>query len=357
MPARSQNLKVGIGFKRQTNTGDVATTAAELQAALTAAELWSLGNSSFSIPFPEFTQENDAAFFGKGNEWSTQVFPTSIGIPWTWDYHLTSQNWAQVICFALGKITESTPGVGAAQYVVTPQDPGVTGVNLPATTVVADILAGGALEILDIAAVGMVCSGFSLKLQRGPGLQNSQLSSTWMGCGKYVNNSGIVVPAATVEQRLGAGSATALTINGVNYIANARFVDLDFSYQNNPIVGYYPGSGSQSGFDIAGRMRMGTRAATLSWQVELEAGSTELADLLAGTEGTATLTIDGPIIVGAIPHKAQVVFHRTRNRAYSMGEVDGFVTARVDTEIMYHASNGLLTATAITTKALIGTEA
>jgi hypothetical protein len=357
MPARSQNLKVGIGFKRQTGTGEVATTATELQTALTAAELWSLGDSSFSIPFPEFTQENDAAFFGKGHEWSTQVFPTSISIPWSWDYHLTSQNWAQVICFALGKIVESTPGVGATQYVVTPQEPGVTGVNLPATTIVADILAGGALEILDIAAVGVVCAGFSLKLQRGPGLQNTQISSQWMGCGKYVNNSGVVVPAATVEQRLGAGSATAITINGVNYIANARFVDLDFSYQNNPIVGFYPGSGSQSSFDIAGRMRMGTRSATLSWQVELEADSDELADLLAGTEGTATITIEGPTIVSAIKHTAQIVLHRTRNRAYKMGEVDGFVTARVDTEIMYHASNGLMTLTAITTQALIGAEA
>lgn len=357
MPARSQNLKVGIGFKRQTNTGEVATTAAELQTALTAAELWSLGNSTFSIPFPEFTQEDNAPFFGKGDEWATQVFPTSIRIPYTWDFHLTSQNWAQVICFALGKITESTPGVGASQYLAIPQDPGVTGVNLPATTIVGDILAGGALEILDIAAVGVVCSGFNLKLQRGPGLQNTQLTSTWLGCGKYVNNSGIVVPAATVEQRLGAGSATALTINGVNYIANARFVDLDFGFQNNPIEGYYPGSGQQSGFDIMGRIRMGTRTANLTWQVELEAGSTELADLLAGTEGVTTLTIEGPVIVSAIKHTAEVVMHRTRHKAYKMGEVDGFVTAQVETSIMKHASNGLLTAKAITTQALIGAEA
>lgn len=357
MPARTQELAIGIGFKRQTNTGELATTAAELQTALTAAELWQLGIGSFAPPFPEFTQESDAQFFGKGHEFATQVFPTSIGIPWNWDFHLTSQNFAQLIAFAVGTPTETTPAAGAYQYVCVPKDTTAAGVNLPATTIVAAIRAGGAGEILDIAAVGVVCGSFSLKMSAGPGLQNTQISSQWMGCGKYVNNSGIVIPAATVETRLGAGSATALTINGVDYLANSRFVDLEFNYSNDVQPGYYPGSGTQSGFDIAGRMRLGKRVATLTWQVELEAGSTELADLLAGTEGTATLKVEGPIIAGSTKHTAQLVMHRTRNRAYRMAESNGFVTARVDTEIMYHSSNGLLTATAITNKALIGTEA
>ena len=357
MPARSQELAIGIGFKRQTNTGEVATTAAELQTALTAAELWQLGIGSFAPPFPEFSQESDAQFFGKGHEFATQVFPTSIGIPWNWDFHLTSQNWAQVIAFALGSVTETTPAAGAYQYVCVPKDTTAAGVNLPATTLVAAIRAGGAGEILDIAAVGMVCSGFSLKMSAGPGLQNTQLSSQWMGCGKYVNNCGIVIPAATVETRLGAGSSTTLTINGVNYLTNSRFVDLEFNFSNDVQPGYYPGSGSQSGFDIAGRMRLGKRAATLSWQVELESDSTELADLLAGTEGTATLKVEGPIIAGSTKHTAQLVLHRTRNRAYKMAEAGGIVTARVETEIMYHSSNGLLTATGITNKSLIGSEA
>lgn len=357
MPARTQELAIGIGFKRQTNTGEIACTAAELQTPLTAAEIWQLGIGSFNVPFPEFTQESDAQFFGKGHEWATQVFPTSIGIPWNWDFHLTSQNWAQVIAFAMGKVTESTPAAGAYQYVCVPKDPTVDGVNLPATTIVAGIRAGGAGEILDIAAVGMVCSGFSLKVQAGPGLQNTQLSSQWLGCGKYVNNCGITIPAATVETRLGAGSTTALTINGVNYLANARFVDLELNYNNDVQPGYYPGSGSQSGFDIAGRMRMGKRSVSFVWQVELESDSAELADLLAGVEGTATMRNEGPTITGATKHTSQLVLHRTRNKAFKMAEGNGFVTARVETEIMYHATNGLMTATAITNKAAIGAEA
>lgn len=357
MPARDKELSIGIGFKRQTNTGELVTTAAEVQAALTAGSLWGLGIGSFSVPFPEFDQEDDAEFYGKGDEFVTQVFPKSLATNFAWDFHLTSQNWAQVICFALGNIAESTPGAGATQYLVTVKDTTVTGVNLPATTIVAAVRPG-ASEILDIASVGMVCSGFTLKLSSGPGLQNSQLTSQWVGCGKFVNNSGIAIPAATTEQRLGAGLATALTINGVNYFTNSRFVELEFNYQNNPTPGYYPGSGQQSGFDIAGRMRMGSRTATLVWQVELESTSTELADLIAGTEGTATITLEGPIITGAIKHTAEIVLHRVRHKVYQIqASPEGFITARVETSIMKHASNGVMTLKAITTQALIGSEA
>lgn len=357
MPARSQELAIGVGFHKQTGTGATGTTSTQLQTALAATSLWNLGIQSFSVPFPEFIQESDSEFFGKGHEWATQVFPTSINIPWSWDFHLTSQNFAQVLAFALGDVTETEPETGAFQYVMIPQDPTADGVNLPATTIVAAIRAGGAGEILDIAAIGMVCNSFSLKMQRGPGLQNTQLTSEWLGCGKYTNNSGLAIPASTVETRLGAGSTTTLTINSVNYLTNARFVDLEFNYSNNAIVGHYPGSGSQSGFDIAGRMRMGRRSISLIWQVELESDSAELADLLAGTEGTATLKVEGPTIAGAAKHTAQLVMHRTRNKAYRMAESDGFVIARVETEIMRHASNGTFTATAITTKSGIGAAA
>jgi hypothetical protein len=105
-------------------------------------------------------------------------------------------------------------------------------------------------------------------------------------------------------------------------------------------------------------MRMGNRSATLVWQVELEAGSTELADLVAATEGTATITLEGPIIVGAIKHTAEIVLHRVRHKVFSMvASSEGYVTARVETAIMKHATNGVMTLKAITTLAAIGSEA
>lgn len=359
MPARTQELKIGIGYKRQTNTGTKTATAAQLQTALAAGNLWNLGLSAFNVPFPQFQQEDDAAFFGKGNEWIDTIFPTSLDAAWEWPYFLTSQNWAQVIAFALGKVTETTPAAGASQYVCTPLDPATDGVNLPATTIVAGIRQGTGDEILDMALIGAVCSGFTLKVSRGPGLQNTSLVSRWAGCGKHSNNSGIAVPERTQETRLGAGSATALVIDGVDYLANARFVDLEFTYENAPALnaGFFPGSGSQSGFDIRGRMRYGRRSMSLKWSVELESDSAELAALLAGTEAAAQLVVTGPLIAGSTHHKAQIDLPKVRHKAYAMGEAEGFTIANIETDILNDTTLGPVILTAITNQAGICTDA
>lgn len=337
MPARTQELAVGVSFNKQ----------AALQTALAAGSLWSLATNQFNPTFPQLQYETDAEDFGKGDEWVANIYPTSLATQWEWPYFLTSENFCQAIAFALGDVTKTSPDTGAYQYECVPLDPVTDGVDLEAMTLVGGLRQGGAGEILDIALIGMVCDGFSLRLTSGTGRQNSQLTSRWVGCGKYTNNSGITIPAATTEHRLGAGGVTALTINSVNYLANARFVDLEFQYNNNVIVGYYPGSGSQSGFDIAGRMRIGRRTASLVFTVELESDSDELANLLAGTEGTATITNRGDLITGSTYHQAGIVLHKVRFSAYQMGESDGFVTARVTAEIMKHSSNGVMTLTGI----------
>ncbi len=341
MPARTQELKIGIGFAKQPNTGTPTTTKTQLQTALSAGSLWSLELDDFAVPFPEFNKENDSAFFGKSDEWIRQVFPTSINIPWQWKHFLTSQNFAQVAAFALGSVTESP----SLTYTITPLDSLSEGVNLPATTIVAGVRQATGGEILDLAAIGMVCTGFSLRFQRGPGLQNSSLTSDWLGCGKHVNNSGITIPALTTETRLGSGSGTVLTINDVDYLTNARFVDLEFSYQNNlsPDSGYFLGSGQQSGFDIRGRMRMGRRTMSLIWTVELESDSTELAQLLAGTGGATTLTLDA-----GGGHSASLHMPSTLHKAFSMTDADGYVAARVETDILGDDSLGPLVITAVT---------
>lgn len=347
MPARQQELQIGIGFNKQS----------ALQTSLLASSLWSLRQNAFNPLFPEFNAEDDSEDFGKADDWAQTVFPTSIDMPWTWPYYLTSQNFAQVAAFGCGKSVKTSPGAGAYQYVCTPIDGVGDGtIELPSTTVVAGIRQGGVGEILDLAAIGMVCNGFTLRLQTGAGRQNSSIESNWIGCGKHVNNSGLTIPAAFSEVRLGAGSTTTLTINGTNYIANARFVDMTFTLENNVDAnsGFYPGSGAQSGYDIRGRMRIGKRNVSLQWQVELESGSDELNDLLNGTEGTIDIVVEGPTITGLIKHTARIQGHRVRHRAYRMGEANGYVTAQVETSFLKHASNGVFTLTAITNKDAIG---
>src|SRR5581483_3016061 len=359
MPARIQELKIGIGFHRQTGTGASGTTKTQLQTALAAIDLWNLGLNAFNAPFPQFKAEDDSDFFGKGDEWVRQVFPTSLGVPWEWPYFLTSQNFAQVIAFALGKTTKTPAGSGF-QYVATPMDPVTDGVNLPATTVVAGIRQATAGEMLDMAIIGMVCTGFTFRLTKGSGLQNSSLVSRWSGCGKFSNNSGVTIPARSNEARLGAGSATAININGVDYITNARFVDLEFTYDNgyNPEAGKFPGSGSQSGYDIGGRARFGKRTASLVWTVELEQDSQELSDLTSQVVGSSHIQLVGAAIGGGSFHTADILLPQTIHKEFSMQDSgDGFVAAKVVTAIEFNDSLGPTVLTAITDKDEIGEDA
>jgi len=353
MPARDIELIVATSFKKQPGTGEEDTTAAELQTPLTTG-FWVPNISAFNVPIPAFNSEDDSDFYGKGYEWVNQVFPTSLDLTWEWPSFLTSQNWAQAIVFGFGKFTE-TPAAGMSTYVATPMDAPSDGVNLPAMTALAGIRQGSAGSILDVQVPGLCSNGFTLQVQRGPGLQNTNLTQRWIGCGKYINSSGVIYPDKIQEARLGAGLSTAIRINGIDYLANARFVDLTYEYNNNIIGdnGYYPGSGSQSGYDVRGRMRYGKRSQSLTWQVELENDSIELQNLLNGVEGPAELEITGAA-VGGSNHKALIEWPRTRHKAWTMTSVDGFVCAQIETSILNTSTSGPVTATAITDLAGIG---
>jgi hypothetical protein len=356
MPAITQELKIGMGYKKQTNTGTTSTTAAQLQTALSEADLWCLNTNAFNVPFPQLNTEDDGAFFGKGDEYPRTLYPTSIDAAWEWPYFLTSQNFAQVINFACPKVTRTTPGVGASQYVATPPDRKTDGVNLPATTIVASVRDG---DFLDVTLIGMVCTGFTLKIQRGPGLENTSIVSRWMGCGKYEIDLGLAVPELTVEQRLGAGSLTELILGGVDYFANARIVDLEYTWDNGVVgnSGYYPGSGQQSGYDIKGRMRFGRRTQSLVWSAEWEADSDELTQLSDGVESACSLIVTGPEIVTGVNHKAMIELPRTRVKALSMQEADGYMAGRIETLIMKDPTDPWVRFTAVTDKANIGVAA
>lgn len=346
MPARGQEVAIAIGFAKQS----------ALQTALTGTDLWTLKSTSFNPAFPEHVAETDAGDYNKGDEFATQLFPTNLNVNLEWPYYLTSQNAAQVITFAFGKNSKTGPASGAYQYACTLMDPVTDGVDLPSTTVVAGIRAGTAGEMLDMALIGLVCDGFTIRLSSGPGRQNATITSRWVGCGKYTNNSGLTIPAATTETLLTSGGATAITINGIDYLTAATFVETEFTLANNVLAdgGFYPGSGQVTSaggnYDIRGRMRYGRRTLSLVHVAELEATSTELATLLAGTEGTATITLRGALITGSTYHQLSLVFQRIRFKAYALSETNGFVTVRIESEIMKHSSNGVITATVITNK-------
>lgn len=333
---RIQELTSAVSFNRQ----------AALQTALLAASFWKLRQSNNQIGQPEHVFENDSDDLGKGDEWVTQNFPSHINAPRQWDYLLTSENAAMLAVFGLGKFAQSGDATDGYKYTCTFSDPCEDGLDVPTVTMLQSINQCVGNTLFDYALIGMALEEWTIRLQQGVGRQNATMQSSWQGCGKYSEPSGVDVSAQemAVEHRLGAGSATVLTLMGRNYLTLKQFVDFQFGVQKALRLddGFYPGSGQQNGFDIRGRMQHGKRSATLQATVHMAAGSPELDDLLAFTEGTAQLTMQGAAI-GAGYHGINVNWHRIQLTSHVIGESNGIVTVALAPQIMKHATNGVMT--------------
>ncbi len=345
-PASIQELRLAIGFKKQS----------ALQTALVAADCWSLNTTSPAIPQPILNVESNEDDFGKGDSWATQQFPSHIDSNFPWEYYLTSENAAMLFAFALGKAAKTTAGTGF-KYTCTPLDASADGIDMPATTVVAAIRQG-ASDVFDLGLIGMCLEDFSISLKSGPGRANSTMRSNWVGCGKYVKPSAIAIPAIATEHALNSGGS-AITILAQDYVTTKKFISLDFSWKNNIRLqsGNFPGSGTQSGFQIRGRMRRGKPQCSLQWVVEFMDGSTELDDFLAMTEGTAVIDVTGAEISTGFNHKLLLTLQRLQISSAPIRETDGIVSVACQATTMKHATNGVISAEVTTTQDSILTAA
>ncbi len=341
-----RELKMAISFHKQT----------ALQTALVAADCWSLRQTNRTPGKPEFVTENDKDDIGKGTPFATQVFKQSATSTFPWEARLTSENAAMLGVFGIGLNAKTAADTGF-KYSCKPSVLLTASPDMPAATIVQAIRQGGS-DVFDFGLIGMCCEEFSILLASGPDRNNATMRSQWVGCGKYADPSTITIPAVTTEHSLGAGQATAITINGTNYLSNARFFSAEFTYKNNIRLnaGYYPGSGTQSGFNLRGRMWRGDPQATLRFTALFENGSTELADFLAQTEGTARITIQGAAM-GTAYHLLDIQFHRVVYENWDVNDQDGLVAVTVDVACLEHSSNGVLTYDAQCLRDEIGTAA
>lgn len=341
-----RELKTAISFHKQTS----------LQTALVAADCWSLRQTNRTPAQPQFSTENDKDDIGKGTPFATQVFKNTASSTFPWEARLTSENAAMLGVFGIGLNAKTAADTGF-KYSCKPSVLLTASPDMPAATVVSAIRQGGS-DVFDYGLAGVCCEEFGITLRSGPGRDNATMRSQWVGCGKYANPSTVTIPAVTTEHSLGAGSATAITLNGTNYLSNARFFEVEFTYKNNIRLdaGYYPGSGSQNGFQLRGRMWRGDPQATLRFSALFENGSTELDDFLAQTEGTARLTLQGAAM-GSAYHLLDIQFHRIVYENWEVNDQDGLVAVSVDVACLEHSSNGVLTYDAQCLKDEIGTAA
>lgn len=329
-----RELRSAISFKKQAAIG----------TACVAADCWSLRQTNRSMAKAVYITETDREDLGRGSPFPTEVFKISKSYEYPWEARGTSENLAMLGVFGVGLNAKTTVGSGY-KYSCKPSVLLTSSPDMPLATVVQAIRQGGS-DVFDEAGIGVACSTFGFTLDSSPGRDNFAMRSQWVGTGKTVSPSTISIPSIATEHSLSAGSATAVTFLGTNYISTKNMVRIEFDYDNRLRLdrGYYPGSGSQDGYQIRGRMWRGDPQIRCRITVLFENGSPELDDFLAQTEGTARITVVGEEISSEpTNHTFDLQLHRVKYSNHDKVDEDGLVAASVDVECLEHSSNGVLT--------------
>jgi hypothetical protein len=330
MSSRVQSTKIALGVRKQV---DIAT-ASDVGDMVSFTKLnSSLAQSNLGI-------ESDAAEYGKGDEFATQLFTAGWDVNIPMEKYGTSQFLAWAWAFCLGGVTPISGG-----YTIEPIDPGA-GLELPYFTYVEQI--PGTDD--DQMAVGNVIEEITHTISSGPGRQNNRLQISAVGSGKLVDPSGITIPAPLTEVFLPAGIAT-VTINGTDYVTNKNLVSVSQGWKNNCLLaeGFFPGSGFQTAGDattgqVRGRIEIGTRAPSLSFVVRVQSDSAEADKLAALTTGTATISLP---VSGT--HSFTYLWRKLGFRTVRRTDSNGIATVTVTGEIMKDTIlNKVLTITALT---------
>jgi hypothetical protein len=319
---------------------------ADISTPNTGVQMWQLRKLNAALANPKLNTENDAEEFGKGHEFPTQSFQTSWDVNGTLEKYLGAEIGAWAMAFGLGKVVKSGTAPNFT-YTCTPLFPANgDAAELPYFSFVEQIRPGAGV-VVDRMAVGCVVEGWTISIGSGPGRANSKITVEFVGSGKYVEPSGITMPAATAEKLLPSASL-ALTINGVNYVSNKNIVSLETSWKNNVRMdgGFYPGSGFQTAGDgasgaIRGRLEFGNRQGMLRFVARFENGSTELTKLRQQTSGAAVLSLTHDV-----NNSLAITWPKVSFATAELGETDGIVTVAVECLPMWDEANGIISAVA-----------
>lgn len=317
-PANVQETLIAFGYAPQT---DVATANA-------LPQLWSLTKVNPALSVVNPVNETNALDIGKGNEFPSQVFPSYQDASVALEKYVSSEFMAWLFCFSTGKATKTLVGTTGFTYAAVPNDPAVDCINLPCFTW-DELIRAEPNSIVDRALVGCVVGDWTLTMQSGPGRANCRVACTLPGSGRVQIPGLTPLPALTLEHLLNAAGAT-ITINGIDYVLSQSFISLEFRWNNNVRLdtGLYPGSGTQNGYAVRGRMEYGIREMTLSFVARAQKGSTEYNNLINQVEGPATFGVQGASIDATHFHSFQISMPRTRMQSVVNGDDNNIVTVQ-----------------------------
>jgi hypothetical protein len=340
-PANIQETVTAFGFQPQT---DVATIN-------TLPQIWTMSRINPAMATVNPVNETNALDIGKGNEFPTQMFPSYQDASVAIEKYVSSEFMAWLFCFTTGKATKTAAGTGFT-YAAVPNDPTVNCINLPAFTYDEQIRPSPN-SVIDRAIIGAVVGEWTLTMSSGPGRANCRVAVTCPATGRVQAPGLSPLPAVQLEHFLNAAGAT-ININGIDYVLSQSFISLEFRFNNNVRLdtGLYPGSGTQNGYAVRGRMEYGIREMTLNFVARAQKGSTEFNNLLSGTEGPATFSVQGPLIAGTTYHGFTITMPRTRMLSVVNGDDNNIVTVQcgVTALVPTDGVTPIITMSATTTK-------
>ncbi len=325
---------------------------ADLVTASGASDLFRITKINRNTSDLRLVSESDAQDVGKDDEFASQNFLTNWDTQFQLETYLCSELAGFAAAFGLGNSTDSAPAVGAYRHTAVFQS---SGIDLVPFSYVEKMPSDGSL--IDRVLIGCVLNGATFQLNSGPGRQQAKLLLDVVGTGKFTSPSSITLPAPGTLHSIGTGGLT-ITINGNDYIASKRMISLEFGWRNNVRLdsGFFPGSGSQSGASIRGRMEHGDRECFLRATVRRESGASEFSDYLSQDEGTAVITGQGALITGSTYHNFSATFHRVAIGSMQDVDADGIAAVQIEWVVMKHSTNGVLTLYATNEIALMGAE-
>lgn len=325
MATRVQGLRVGLGKAKQ---ADITTASASF---LRMRKL----NADVTSPRPTF--EDDRTEIGKGDEFISQVFGSHWDVNGSLEKYASSEFMTWALAYSLGNVSYAS-----GTYTITPIDPGTT-LELPYFTYVEQLDEGGGSAI-DNAYVGCAVEDWMYEFNYGPGRANSKLNVNWVGSGRITTPSAVVLPAVQSESFMSAGSMS-LSIIGVDYVTLKTILNGRIGWKNNLMLnaGFFPGSGTQNGLQVRGRIEIGARVPTFEFTARLTSGSSEYTKLLAQTTGTAVLTIQN-----SSSEQITITLQKLSFEAIENGNEDGIASVRVVGAPQKHATNGLISVSAKT---------
>jgi len=328
MPARVQQLILGLGKGKQTNISTAGATFLRFKKL----------NADLTTPQPVF--ENDAAEIGKGNEFISDggTFPSHYNVANRLEKYASAEFVTWATAYGLGNVA-MTGSSAPYSYTITPINPGTT-LELPYFSLVEQVAEGGG-NCVDNLYVGCAVEDWTYQFNYGPGRASSKMTVNWAGSGLLTTPSAITVPALTTENNMLAASM-ALSVNGVDYVGGKRILSGSIGWKNNLLLnaGFYPGSGLQNGLQVRGRMEIGARVPSFQFTARLLSGSPEYATLVAQTRGSAVLTVQHDANNSVTFTFPKMAFQMAEN-----AEADGIVAVTVTGAPQYDATNGVLTVT------------